>query len=501
MLRQRMQVWPDQRPKRLAVLDEGAPSGIGLFESGSVVWIDHARFDSPEIHKGLSDLGIGVLPVLLDRGAAAPAMLGVSRASELLSVDTDYREASRAASDKLAANMRARRGALAAICETKGQHLRELPQVLAVHDLRLRISFDGKQLNERSAAAYRVGDRWLVNLQSEVPEALASAIAEPFGFHAPDLKHRFARVLRSSRAEIPAILAEDGIPSYRIREALAADGPIEESDDGAGEPEAAESDQASQTPDDGGDDDIDFDVTDDGLSDEANSEPDSDADETPDDSKGRSSGSSKSGDGTLTRRSLFGSAGAGSYKTKSKRSAAQAAESAVRKGLQAEDWLLRNVTSVLGRDWRCTRWVRDEGLRETDLVLTRGKKEWHLEVKSLSSERLYWSELEREKAAKLPGRYFMALLIENGDNYDVRWSFDPLKELVNLERRIDWVWSATKEGPSLRHGWELEPGLRSPTQRATRYIHVVRVTNEDLPSFEIDDDQLTRLRVAIGDLK
>ena len=119
---------------------------------------------------------------------------------------------------------------------------------------------------------------------------------------------------------------------------------------------------------------------------------------------------------------------------------------------------------------------------------------------SLSSERLYWSELKREKAAGAPGHYFMAMIIENGDNYVVRWSFDPLKELVNLERRIDWVWSAAKEGPSLRHGWELEPGLRSPTQRANRYIRVVRVTNEDLPSFEIDDDPLSRLRVAIGDL-
>ena len=94
----------------------------------------------------------------------------------------------------------------------------------------------------------------------------------------------------------------------------------------------------------------------------------------------------------------------------------------------------------------------------------------------------------------------MALLIENGGGYDIRWSFDPLNDLSDLERRIDWVWSASKEGPSLRNGWSLEPGLRSPTRRADRYVHVVRLRNEDLSRFTSDDSELSRLRVAIGDL-
>jgi hypothetical protein len=134
------------------------------------------------------------------------------------------------------------------------------------------------------------------------------------------------------------------------------------------------------------------------------------------------------------------------------------------------------------------------------VLLSRGGVEWHIEVKSLSAERLYWSELEREKAERNGGRYFMALLVENGDeSFSVHWSWDPLRDLESLERRVEWLWEATSEGPSLRAGWRLEAGVRWPERRADRFVHVVRVTQDDLDSFEEDEPSLGRLRRRIGD--
>jgi hypothetical protein len=496
--------------RQIAALNAETETGFSVVPANQAVWIDSARFDGSEIWTGLNALGFSIFPVLLDRGRGAPQRLGVSPASQKLAVEACFETAPQSRTDRLEATIRARRGALAAICQTKGQSLKALPKLKAVHDLRLRISCAGAELTECGASSFHDGDVWIINLQGEPMDAVAAAIAEPFGLHATDLKYRFARLLRAQRNEVAALLADDGIPSYRIREALLED---EEDED------SADSDQGSHS----GRDDFDDNAV---LKDELDADNDDNEEVSADGDRGsggsasqdqdvgsgsaedgseslggRSSGggSKKSKNGKLVRRSLFGQGGGGSSSgSVDRRNAADAAQAAHARGLHAEAWLIRTIVQKLGPDWRYAANVRDEALRETDLVLTRGSAEWHIEIKTLSEERLYWSELERSKAADLQGRYFMALLIESELGYKVHWSFDPLVELASCGRRLEWIWKSSSEGPSLRKGWSPEPNVRWPTRRADRYVHVVRLTNEDLPRFALDGPELQILKARIG---
>lgn len=155
---------------------------------------------------------------------------------------------------------------------------------------------------------------------------------------------------------------------------------------------------------------------------------------------------------------------------------------------------MRQMVASLGDEWECSANVRDDDLRETDVLLSRTGAEFHIEVKSLTSERIYWSELEREKAERNPGRYFIALLTEDDDEeFSVRWLWNPLVELAGLPRRIEWVWRNAEEGPSVNEGWKLERGLRWPLRSADRYIHVVQITQEYLETLDEDSAGLPGL--------
>ncbi len=206
--------------------------------------------------------------------------------------------------------------------------------------------------------------------------------------------------------------------------------------------------------------------------------------------------------GRLTRKALFGGRrNQDEQKRGARREAAEAAKAVAARGMRAEAWLMQQISYNLDASWTCTANVRDDQLRETDVLLSRTGEEWHVEVKSLTAERLYWSELEREKAERHADRYFMALLVEDGDgSYSVRWSWDPLRDLAPLARRVEWLWEAATEGPSLRDGWRLAAGVRWPERRADRFVHVVRVTREELNGLEEDEPSLELLRRRIGDL-
>lgn len=482
----------------------GTPDDIIVVPSSEALWIDDARFENPDLHQALGKLGWAILPVRLERGKGAAEVLGVRRASDVLTVSASYEPASEWATTRLRGEVSARRGALAAICLSKNLLLRELPSLKAVQDLRLRISGEGHALGERSAGYYREGSVWLISLQApDRWEAMAAALAEPFGAHAPDLKYRFAKVLRARRSEIAAILAEDGIPGYRIRDALSA---YDEADDG----ENAGSDhEETAEPDEGPEVDLD-------PLDAENNEREEDKvdgtqsnngdDQASEDRRGRpktGATDEQSGDShkrrRLTQRPLFGGGGANG-KQRSRREAGEAAGAAARRGLQAEAWLLGQIATHVSPSWNPMANVRDESSRETDVLLARNGEEWHIEVKCLTGERLYWSELEREKAEQYPGRYVMALLTEAGDGgFAVRWSWDPLADLARMQRRIDWMWEGSSEGPSLRQGWTLEAGVRWPERRASRYTHVVRITQEGLDGLDEDGPGLLRLRERIRD--
>ncbi|MBZ9801208.1 hypothetical protein [Mesorhizobium sp. ES1-6] len=499
---------------RVAAIRPGQQDEVVVEKSADTLWIDQGRFENQEVLNGLGLLGKAILPVHLERGIGAVQALGVRRASEILGVEPSYESAPDRRTKFLESRVAGRRGALAAICATKAQPMKSIPRLIAVQDLRLRISIEGQLLADRSSACYNNGSAWLISLQApDQWEAVAAALAEGFGGHAADLKYRFAKVLKARRDEVAAILADDGIPGYRIKEAMNDfDGAEDEEDETE---EGAETDVSRSSVDEEseGDDvqdvdpfDDDEDGTEDGEVGEDGPRVDDGINQTDDGGNGNEGNARRSGGGRpkgrLTRKKLFGGGrNQDEQKKGAGREAAEVAKTAAARGMRAEAWLMQQITYNLDPSWSCTANVRDDQLRETDVLLSRAGEEWHVEVKSLTAERLYWSELEREKAERHAGRYFMALLVENGDgSYSIRWSWNPLRDLAPLERRVEWLWEAATEGPSVRDGWHLEAGVRWPERRADRFVHVVRVTREDLDGLEEDDPGLDRLRRRIGDL-
>ena len=350
-------------------------------------WIDSARFENQEVLNGLGQKGIAILPVRLDRGHGAPEVLGVQPASQVLAVQPYYQPAIERRSAEIGRRLNARRGALVAICRTKGLFLKTVPAFLAVNDLRLHILLSGEPLADRTASSFKEDGRWLINLQSgEKWEAVAAATAEQFGLHGADLKYRLARILRASRDEVAAILADDGIPQYRIREALHDLDGEEESEEAAGmDGEADRTDEGRGSDVDGNslrdnDDDVD----------ESEADPDDSSDEgrghDADDDGGQGQNKQRrGGQRRLKPRKLFGGGG-GDDRKQRRRDAAEAAEAAVSRGLRAEAWLMRQVADSLGSEWTCSANVRDDDLRETDLLLTKDAEEFHIEVNTYASD-------------------------------------------------------------------------------------------------------------------
>ncbi len=484
---------------RVAATYPDREGDVVLAASADTLWIDSGRFENQETLSGLGEKGKAILPVRLDRGQGAPEVLGVRRASEVLTVTPQHHPASERRTQDIERRLNARRGALGAICRTKNLRLRTMPGVLAVNDLRLRIALEGELLADRSAPWFKEGDRWLINLQSgDKWEAVAAAVSEQFGLHGADLKYRFARILRAGRDEVASILAEDGIPQYRIREAL-SDLDHEDEPDGQVEDEGHAEAAGDQGDGSGADaDDDEHDDADGGGGEGESEEEDGDDTGESDERKAGTGDEDRRERRRLTKRKLFGGGGGDDQRKRRRRDAAEAAEAAASRGLRAESWLMRQVAASLGDEWECSANVRDDDLRETDLLLTRHGAEFHIEVKSLTSERIYWSELEREKAEGNPGRYFMALLTENGDEqYGVRWLWDPLVDLAGLPRRIEWVWRNAEEGPSVSDGWKLESGQRWPLRSADRYIHVIQVTQGHLETLDEDPAGLPELLARV----
>lgn len=507
---------PDGTAKisKVAAIRPGQHDEIVVEKSGNTLWIDQGRFENQEVLNGLGLIGKAIFPVRLERGIGAVQALGVRCASEVLEVEPSYESAPEKRTKFLERRVAGRRGALAAICATKAQPLRSIPRLIAVQDLRLRISIEGQMLADRSSASYNNGLTWLISLQApDLWEAVAAAIAEGFGGHGADLKYRFAKVLKARRDEVAAILADDGIPGYRIKEALYD---FEETGDeedhteeggetdisGAGAVDASEGDDAQ----DAGSFDDEEDENEDGGEGEDDPGVVDGLVDTAEDDNGNEGNASRSGGGRpkghLTRKALFGGGrNQDEQKRGARREAAEAAKAVAARGMRAEAWLMQRISYNLDASWTCTANVRDDQLRETDVLLSRAGEEWHVEVKSLTAERIYWSELERAKAERHADRYYMALLVENGGgSYSVRWSWDPLRDLAPLARRVEWLWQAAAEGPSLHDGWRLAAGVRWPERRADRFIHVVRVTREDLNGLEEDEPSLELLRRRIGDL-
>jgi hypothetical protein len=101
---------------------------------------------------------------------------------------------------------------------------------------------------------------------------------------------------------------------------------------------------------------------------------------------------------------------------------------------------------------------RDLQNRESDFVLRRGKQAFHIEAKRIGSVPglIFWPDLQFSKAAELGPRYCLAILLEAGGAYEIFWIWQPISQLGQAERYVEWIWDGRKsEG--------LPPGIWQPT--------------------------------------
>ncbi|ATP17578.1 hypothetical protein [Sphingobium yanoikuyae] len=119
---------------------------------------------------------------------------------------------------------------------------------------------------------------------------------------------------------------------------------------------------------------------------------------------------------------------------------------------------------------------------------------WHVEVKTLATERIYWSDLERGKAERNRTRYAMCLLVPFAYTYRLFWSWDPLQDLLPCERRMQYQWATEHPGPRLAAGsWAPVNGVPTPERLPDRATAVIRIQPAHLASLAPDDYTLATL--------
>lgn len=478
-------------------------TGLKAVAARDAAWIDDPALAASDVVSWLIEAGLAVFPPMLNAGVSSVERLGVTRASSIVEVSATYVQPAPSQTAKLQSRLKGRRRALALICSLRQQPWREPPEFEVVQGLQLHMSF-GDQSVVKPTLAFRTQDRWLISAEGDMNEALAGICADTFA-HPAEWRHRFATLLRVARDQIGTVLMQDGIPLYQLAEFRLDSGRSDERDDDEGylDTTSSQNDGTSHS------------ASQEAVDDESESENlglvDDEVEEEPGDgdvgvsseaeTSGADGGSGQAGStgrrpGKLRSRKLLD----GERKDRKPRARSEAAARATVRGQEAEDWLCETLRPLLSKDWSLHRNVRDDKNRESDIVLSSPKSEWHLEVKSLATERIYWSELERSKAEGLSGRYFMALVTGGKEaGFQIHWSWDPLADLIEFERRLDWVWTYRHDGPLLQPGsWTIPGGISSPLRPADSVQHVVTVKQEHLDACDRDNQDLTLLLQKIG---
>lgn len=470
-----------------------------------VVWIDEPKFASPEVHAALLATQPLFLP-MLDRGAGSVQRLKTRKASELVAVTPDFRDAPLENTARLESRLKSRRRALAAVCERKGEKWAEPGILRAVHGLSLTLTLADQVISRHAAPAFHFQGTWLINGDAGLWEGLAAACADRFR-NSADLRLWFVQILKAANAqEVSAILRDGGIPSYRLQELTLVDeealppelvprptasplveAPSEPSlvvtgiDIGLGSQEPEEDDDSEESGLDKGD-----------IS-QADRGTRLDGRSLQSTTGGRTSSVLSS---TLRKRPLY--EGGSSLRGGGIPGRAIAAEAAIRArtlGYTGEEWFAKRLEETIAVGWTPSFNVRDGEVRESDVVLSSDRDEWHIEIKTLSTERIYWSELERRKAQDNPGRYLMAFLFPNATSgFRVFWSWSPLKDLLACERRVDWVWAASDPGPPLpTDSWKPLGGLKRPERPPDRMNFAIRIQQGFLDALPRENNDLELL--------
>jgi hypothetical protein len=461
------------KPASLVCSDPSAPSGLTVVPRAEACWIDRPALASPEVLIALSAAGLRYLPALLGAAPDAVTQLGIEKASEKVSILPSYDEAAPKGQALLERRLEARWRAIAAQCEAKRARLPTKPKLRAVHGLSLNLSLNGKPVTQIASIAFRQGDEWLIDLGHRW-EGIALALTDGAAQGA-DLRYRFAAVLTaSSKAAVERLLQEDGIPSYKLAMLRLDDDAEEEPELDIGEAGEAMSDNALQAANDEGEQ-------------EADPAPLPNPPPPPLTPPERPAGN-QFANGSLRPRPLYdppseheGGGGA--------RNGIWGNQAAA--GMAGERWLRDLMLLGLPKGWSAALNERDAAAGESDIVVRSPSAEWHVEVKTLSSERLYWSMLEKAKAERQKGCYWMCFLVRQGYAWRIHWSFDPLVDLLACERRMEWRWDSEREGPKLAvDGWQPISGTSMPQAEPDSATIVIRMLEAQLRALPEDSTKL-----------
>lgn len=154
------------------------------------------------------------------------------------------------------------------------------------------------------------------------------------------------------------------------------------------------------------------------------------------------------------------------------------------KGKEAEEWIKKRLKERLGEMWYVSGRERDAKGRESDIVL-RSKQlgVFHIEVKHMESESIYWSQKEVEKAHIHHNRYFMVVCIPTSENqtdnpYREYWLIDPISNLSNFERSGYWLWQGKEQIKELPDGWDIPKD--KPFKEATNFHFHIKIPEQEL---------------------
>lgn len=119
----------------------------------------------------------------------------------------------------------------------------------------------------------------------------------------------------------------------------------------------------------------------------------------------------------------------------------------------------------------------------TDILITHrvSGRRFHIEAKRIEGMKVFWSERQIAVAKAHSAHYFIALLRPSDEKepYRVHWAWDPMRDLENCERGVQWTW---RESPEGGFGSDWVPGGERPEKGADSFRAVIKVTDEFVAS-------------------
>lgn len=432
---------PPAIPCELWDLGEGKPS-LRFLPPHKVYWLDEPHLAEPEARKELGKR-FPLFILELDAGKEAVHALGVTRLSDVVTVEPDHEDVDEKHGRDCAQRYRQRHAALLAL--SRKERLNNLPkpgdfEITAVRELRLKIVHDGETIAAPQVSMW-VNDDGSVLVDSSRPlRGLALAVVSLSQRQQREFADNIENILREDdMTGVLRRLRELGVSEAALKD-VEAEMKEETVLEPGLEPEVKGADETKQSPEEVSAEEETAHAVTVSRSGVAAKEKSAHA----------STSASASPHGQTSDTPGIARTAPGNHWADGGGS-----EAANVAGRKAEEWLRTQLRASLQADgWSVSPTAeRDDQSRETDIVLIHRQRgmTYHIEVKRVQHGRVYWSEAEVNKAKDHEGRYFMALLRPQGyvGNYIVNWLWAPLKQLSDLPRTGVWIWQTREENVPL----------------------------------------------------